>query len=134
MQEDAIRLGVIGTGLAVQRLHWPALERLTDAFRLTAFANHSRPKAENFAGYAGMSMDDYAADYHDLLERSDVDAVLISLPIPMNFPVTKAALEAGKHVICEKPAGVNDAEARKFIELVDQYPDLTVLITENSFY
>ncbi|MBA3377677.1 MAG: Gfo/Idh/MocA family oxidoreductase [Chloroflexia bacterium] len=134
MQEDAIRLGVIGTGLAVQRLHWPALERLTDAFRLTAFANHSRPKAENFAGYAGMSMDDYAADYHDLLERSDVDAVLISLPIPMNYPVTKAALEAGKHVICEKPAGVNDAEARKFIELVDQYPDLTVLITENSFY
>lgn len=134
MQDDVIRLGVIGTGLAVERLHWPALQRLPDAFSVTAFANHTRPKAEHFADYAGLAMDDYAEDYHNLLARSDVDAVLISLPIPMNYPVTKAALAAGKHVICEKPAGVDDAEAREFIELVDQYPDLTVLITENSFY
>ncbi len=134
MRDEAIRLGVIGTGLAVERLHWPALKRLTDAYTVTAFANHTRPKAEHFAGYTGLSMDDYAVDYHDLLARSDIDAVLISLPIPMNYPVTKAALEAGKHVICEKPAGVDDAEARKLIELVDEYPDLIVLITENCFY
>jgi len=134
MGRDAIRLGVIGTGLAVERLHWPAIERLSDDYVVTTFANHTRPKAEHFAGYAGISMDRYVADYRLLLDRPDVDAVLISLPIPMNYPVTKAALEAGKHVICEKPAGVDDAEGRKFIELVDAYPDLTVLITENSFY
>ncbi len=134
MHHEALRLGVIGTGLAVERLHWPAISRQRDAYRIAAFANHSRPKAEHFTDYAGLSMDDYAADYHDLLGRADVDAVLISLPIPMNYPVTKAALEAGKHVICEKPAGVDDAEARRFIELVAQYPDQTVLITENCFY
>ncbi|MDQ3657678.1 MAG: Gfo/Idh/MocA family oxidoreductase [Chloroflexota bacterium] len=134
MHDEAIQLGVIGTGLAVERLHWPALKRLTNDYTVTAFANHTRSKAEHFAEYAGLSMDDYAADYHDLLARSDVDAVLISLPIPMNYPVTKAALEVGKHVICEKPAGIDDAEARKFIELVDSYPNLIVLITENCFY
>ncbi len=134
MENAVIRLGLIGTGLATQRLHWPVIERLTGDFRVTAFANHTRPKAEHFATYAGLSMDDYTADYHDLLQRSDVDAVLISLPIPMNYPVTKAALEAGKHVICEKPAGVDDVEARRFMELVGQYPDRTVLITENCFY
>ncbi|MBA2468269.1 MAG: Gfo/Idh/MocA family oxidoreductase [Chloroflexia bacterium] len=134
MRDDAIRLGVIGTGLAVERLHWPALKRLREEYSIVGFANHSRPKAEHFANYAGVSMDEYAADYHDLLGRSDLDAVLISLPIPMNYPVTKAALETGKHVICEKPAGVDDAEGRRFIELVKAYPDLTVLITENSFY
>ncbi len=134
MADETIRLGVIGTGLAVERLHWPAIRRQRDAYRITAFANHTRPKAEHFAQYAGLSMNNYAADYRDLLARPDIDAVLISLPIPMNYPVTKAALEAGKHVICEKPAGVDDAEARRFIALVERYPDLTVLITENCFY
>jgi predicted dehydrogenase len=129
-----IRLGLIGTGLATEILHWPAIRQLPDLFQVVAFANRTRPKAEHFASYAGMSMDDYAEDYHDLLARSDVEAVLISLPIPLNLPVTKAALEAGKHVICEKPAGANEGEARAFIELEKQYPDKVVLLTENCFY
>jgi predicted dehydrogenase len=129
-----IRLGVIGTGLAVEKLHWPAIRQLPRQYEIVAFANHTRPKAEHFAGYTGLSMDDYAEDYHTLLARSDVEAVLISLPIPMNYPVTRAALEAGKHVICEKPAGKDDAEGRLFIELERQYPDRVVLITENCFY
>jgi predicted dehydrogenase len=129
-----IRMGVIGTGLAVEKLHWPALQRLSDEFRMVAFSNHTRAKAEHFASYAGLGMEDYAPDYHDLLARDDVDAVLIALPIPLNYPVTEAALQAGKHVICEKPAGVDEAEGRAFIELERQYPDRIVLITENSFY
>lgn len=129
-----IRLGLIGTGLATKHLHWPAIVALPDLFQVVAFANHTRPKAQHFATYSGLSMDDYVEDYHDLLARSDVEAVLISLPIPLNYPVTRAALEAGKHVICEKPAGVDAAEARQFIELERQYPDKVVLITENSFY
>jgi predicted dehydrogenase len=59
---------------------------------------------------------------------------LISLPIPQNYPVTRAALEAGKDVICEKPAGIDITEARQFVELVRSYPDRTVLIAENWFY
>lgn len=132
--QPPIRLGLIGTGLATEYLHWPALKQLTDLFQPVAFANHTRPKAEAFANYAGLSMDDYYADYHDLLARSDVDAVLISLPIPLNLPVTTAALEAGKHVICEKPTGKDEAEARAFIELEKKYPNHVILITENCFY
>ncbi len=132
--QGPIRLGLIGTGLATEYLHWPAIRQLSDLFQVVAFANHTRPKAEHFASYAGASMDDYVDDYHDLLARSDVEAVLISLPIPLNLPVTKAALEAGKHVICEKPAGANEEEARDFIELEKQYPGQVVLLTENCFY
>ncbi|HEY8291658.1 MAG TPA: Gfo/Idh/MocA family oxidoreductase, partial [Thermomicrobiales bacterium] len=101
-----VRLGVIGTGLAVEQLHWPALVRMPERFVIAAFANHSRPKAEHFAGYSGASMAEYHADYHDLLRRDDVEAVLISLPIPLNYQVTRECLAAGKHVICEKPTGV----------------------------
>ncbi len=129
-----IRLGIVGTGLAVEKLHWPALKQLTAQFRVTAFNNRSRPNAERFAAYSGTPMSAFVPDYHDLLGRNDVDAVLISLPIPLNLPVTRAALEAGKHVICEKPAGSNAEEGRAFVELSAQYPQLTVLIAENVFY
>ena len=129
-----IRLGVIGTGLAVEQLHWPALRQMPERFVVAAFANHSRPKAERFASYSGASMDDYHEDYHDLLRRDDVEAVLISLPIPLNLPVTREALAAGKHVICEKPSGANQADGEAFLALGEQYPDRVVLIAENFFY
>lgn len=130
----AIRLGVIGTGLAVEQLHWPALRQMPERFSVAAFANHSRPKAEHFAAYSGASMDDYHADYRDLLARDDVEAVLISLPIPLNLPVTREALAAGKHVVCEKPSGANGADAEAFLALADEYPDRVVLVAENFFY
>ena len=129
-----IRLGIIGTGLAVEKLHWPALRRQTDRFTVAAFANHTRPKAEHFAQYSGASMTDYHADYHDLLRRDDVEAVLISLPIPLNEPVTRESLEAGKHVICEKPPGANREQMDAYLRLADAYPDRVVLVAENFFY
>jgi len=129
-----VRLGVIGTGLAVEKLHWPALKRMPDRFQIVAFANHTRPKAERFAAYTGTPMSAYHQDYHDLLRRDDVDAVLISLPIPLNYPVSRDALHAGKHVICEKPAGANLAEGRAFVDLAAAHPEQLILIAENFFY
>src|SRR4051812_18797569 len=113
----SIRLGIIGTGLAVELLHWPALRQMPDRFTVAAFANDSREKAEQFASYSGTSMDLYHEDYHDLLRRDDVEAALIALPIPLNYTVTREALAAGKDVICEKPAGVNLAEGQAFLAL-----------------
>ena len=129
-----LRLGIIGTGLAVEKLHWPALKRMPERFKTVAFTNRTRQKAEHFSQYSGVSMDGFTEDYEQLLKRDDVEVVLISLPIPLNLPVTRAALEAGKHVICEKPAGSNDAEGREYVELVAKYPQQTVLVAENWFY
>jgi predicted dehydrogenase len=84
---SAIRLGVIGTGLALERLHWPALKRLTDRYEIVAFADTRREVAERFAAYSGAAMANYVADYPDQLRRDDVEAVLILVPIPLNLPV-----------------------------------------------
>ena len=132
--KQPIRLGIIGTGLAVEQLHWPALERMLDRFRVTAFCDVERPHAERFSAYSGTPMEAYVPNYQDLLGRADVDAVLISLPIPLNYPTTRDALAAGKHVICEKPAGANAAEGRAFVELAAAHPEQTVLVAENWFY
>jgi len=132
--EGPIRLGIIGTGLAVEKLHWPALKRIPDRYTVTAFSNHTRPKAEHFAAYSNTSMDRFVERWEDLLQRDDVDAVLISLPIELNYPVSRAAAEAGKHVICEKPPGADLDEGRTYVELVEAHPDLTILVAENAFY
>jgi len=129
-----IRLGIIGTGLATKKLHWPALRQLPDLFTTAAFANHSQPPAEEFAALAGLSMADFHADYASLLERDDVEAVLIALPIPLLYAATRDALAAGKHVLCEKPTGANLDQARDFLALAAQYPTRKVLVGENFFY
>ncbi|MGH2354149.1 MAG: Gfo/Idh/MocA family protein [Chloroflexota bacterium] len=128
------QLGVIGTGLAVEKLHWPALQQMPDRFQIVAFADHTRAQGERFAAYSGASLDDYYGDYHDLLRRDDVEAVLISLPIPLSLPVTRACLQAGKHVICEKPPGANLEQGQEFLALAEQYPDRKLLVAENFFY
>jgi predicted dehydrogenase len=129
-----IRLGIIGTGLAIEKLHWPALRQMPDRFEITAFADVVRPNAEKFARLAGVSMDGYHPDYTALLARDDVEAVLIALPIPLLYPAARAALEAGKHVVCEKPAGANLEQARDFLALESRFPDRKILIAENFFY
>jgi len=134
MTTTPLRLGIIGTGLAVEQLHWPALKDMPDRDRVTAFANRGRENAERFAAYSGASLDAWTTDYRELLARDDVDAVLISLPIPLSMPVTRDALEAGKHVICEKPPGASEAEGRQLIEVAKAHPRQVALIAENYFY
>lgn len=129
-----IQLGVIGTGLAMERLHWPALKAMPGRYAVVAFADVSRPNAEHFASYSGVGMDRYAADYRAVLDRDDVEAVLIALPIPLLYPAVKEALAAGKHVLCEKPTGVDEAQGRDFVALAHAFPALTVLVGENAFY
>jgi predicted dehydrogenase len=60
--------------------------------------------------------------------------VLILVPIPLNLPITRDCLGAGKHVICEKPAGGDLIEGRLFLALAEQHPDRVLLVAENWFY
>jgi predicted dehydrogenase len=129
-----IRLGIIGTGLAVKKLHWPALVQIPGRFTVAAFANRTRATAEEFAAQAGLSMEQYVSDYHDLLGHSEIEAVLVSVPIPQLLAIARDALAAGKHVLCEKPPGVDLAEARQFLALLEQYPNQKFMMTENFFY
>jgi len=129
-----VRLGIIGTGLAVKKLHWPALVRMRDRFVVVAFANRTRASADEFAALAQLSMNGYTPDYHTLLRRDDVETVLVCVPIPQLLPITRDCLAAGKHVVCEKPPGVDRAEAQQFLELVGQYPCQKFMMTENFFY
>jgi predicted dehydrogenase len=129
-----IRLGLIGTGLAVEQLHWPALRRLPDRYVVTAFADPVVAQGERFSSYSGVGLADFTTDHRELLARDDVDAVLISVPIPLLHGIAEEALAAGKDVLCEKPTGTDEEQARAFLAFDDRYPDRTIMVAENYFY
>jgi predicted dehydrogenase len=129
-----IRLGLIGTGLAVEKLHWPALRGLTDRYEVTAFTDPSAEQGKRFTGYSGTDPALATADRAALLARDDVDAVLISVPIPHLYEVACDALAAGKDVFCEKPAGGDAEQAAAFLALAAGHPDRTFVVGENFFY
>jgi predicted dehydrogenase len=131
---NPIRLGLIGTGLAVEHLHWPALRRMPERYTVTAFADRDAEQGARFAAYSGIGMAAFHADHRDLLARDDVDAVLVSVPIPVLYGIARDALAAGKHVLCEKPTGTDEEQARAFLAFERDFPDQVVLVGENFFY
>jgi len=131
---NPVRLGIIGTGMAAKRLHWPALASMQSRFTIVAFADHTRSAAEEFAALAGLSMDDYYPDHRALLQREDVEAVLVAVPIASLCAITLDCLTAGKHVICEKPPGADLDEARRLVAAAEEHPRQVTVVAENFFY
>lgn len=108
-----LRLGLLGCADIAQRRALPSLARLRD-FALTAVASRDAGKAKRFGRRFGA---DPAAGYEELLAREDLDAVYIPLPAALHAPWAGRALEAGLHVLVEKPAAVTSEEAGRLTRL-----------------
>ncbi|WP_328406325.1 Gfo/Idh/MocA family oxidoreductase (plasmid) [Streptomyces sp. NBC_00390] len=106
-QNPAIRLGVLGCADIAGRRALPAVSRLPQ-FTLQAVASREPAKAEALVErFGGCPVTGYDA----LLERDDLDAVYIPLPAALHAPWVRASLDAGLHVLVEKPAALSAAEA-----------------------
>lgn len=128
-----LRLGIVGTGIAARDLHWPPLRMMQDRFEIVALSNRTRSKAEDFARLTGTTPR-ITTDYQELLSWPEVEAVDVLTPIVLNAPVAVAALQAGKHVIMEKPIGANVAAGREVVEEARRHPDRVLLVAENVRY
>ena len=106
---DALRIGIIGAGF-IADTHAAAIHTLADA-RAVAVASHNLSKAQVFA--QNHAIPHAAGDCHELLARSDVDAVVVALPNFLHAQVVEAAAAAGKHVLCEKPLCLTIDEGQK---------------------
>lgn len=127
-----IKLGILGAGLAVEHLHWPALCELRDEFVVTAICDRSQEAAERIAQLVGGEPSIFSA-WEAFFSDSSYDAVLISLPIHLNADAMRAAARAGKHIICEKPLAANLAQAEHLAEELRHLPTV-VVIAENIHY
>jgi len=112
-----LRVGVIGAG-------WPG-ERHAEAYlasgegQVVAVSDLTPERRAGFAAQYGVPKT--YADYNDLLADKQVEAVSIALPNFLHAPAVIAALEAGKHVLCEKPPAVTLAEARTMAATAERH-------------
>ncbi len=137
-KDSPVRLGIIGSGLAVKWLHWPALKKLTSQFRVVATCDIDPTAAQEVARMAGEDLDSpncrWTTDYKELLASEDVEAVLISLPIHLTAQFILDAVRAGKHVLAEKPVASNLAQAEELAATLRGFSGLVVEIAENYHY
>lgn len=125
-----IRLGVIGTGLAFERLHYPALQELNDKYEIAAICDRNPAKVEKWRPILNLDPGDAYTDFREMLKRADVDAFDIIVPIESNFTVTEAAAKTGKPIICEKPLAPTKEQAEAARNLPRKYK-VPIMIAEN---
>jgi len=108
-----LRIGVIGAGAIATRGHLPAFKKLPDV-EVIALCDTAVERAQAVA--VQFAIPGVYADYRDLLAVSSIDAVTIALPNVLHAPVTISALEAGKHVLCEKPLATTLADGQMMVD------------------
>jgi len=108
-----LKAAIFGTGF-MGRVHTEALRRLGN-IEVTGVAARTPEAARKFA--AAMGIERATANYQDLLADPELDAVHICTPNELHFPMAKAAMEAGKNVLCEKPLASTIEEANAMIKL-----------------
>ncbi len=130
---ERVRLALIGAGTSARKAHVPALAALHERFQVVAVCSRTRSSAEELAALLPEPVALYT-EIPDLLARDDLDAVDIVLPIPVMPQVVAQALEAGKHVISEKPIAPTVAEGRRLIAIHHRHPDRVWMVAENVRY
>jgi len=113
---ERIKVGVIGTGF-IGPAHIEALRRLGNV-DVVALAEGSPELAKSKAEALGIEK--CYGDYKQLLKDKQIQSVHICSPNYLHYEMAKAALQAGKHVICEKPLAVSAAQAQELVELADK--------------
>ena len=113
MARKTLRIGLVGVGAAAQVSHIPVLKRMEDV-ELVALCDRDGEKAARVAAKFQVPTSTNRLD--DLLADEDIDAIDICTPNFLHAPMASAALEAGKHVLCERPLARSADEARTMVK------------------
>jgi predicted dehydrogenase len=125
-----LRVGAIGTGAISQQQHLPSWQELEAEGRveLVAVCDVVEQRAEESKETFGARK--AYTDYTDMLAREDLDIVDICTQNRLHHATTMAALEAGAHVLVEKPIAMNTAEAEEMVETARK-KGLTLMVAQH---
>ncbi|MBR2066089.1 MAG: Gfo/Idh/MocA family oxidoreductase, partial [Kiritimatiellae bacterium] len=112
---EIIRIGIIGCGGIANGKHMPSLAKVKNA-KMVAFCDIIEERALKAREKYGTPDCAVYTDYKKLLEDKTIDVVHVLTPNRSHSFITVDALEAGKHVMCEKPMAINSAEAQKMLD------------------
>lgn len=128
-EKGLIGIGIIGAGFA-RSTQIPAF-RACEGARVVAIASRHRANAERVA--SEFDIEHVAADWREIIARTDVDLISIVTPPVTHAEMTLAALDAGKAVLCEKPTAMNADEADEMQRRADETGLLTLIDHELRF-
>lgn len=127
---ETLGIGVIGSGGIAEHAHIPGYRQHADA-KVVALADIVPGRARALADRLGIAK---AYDsYQELLLDPDVDAVSVTTVNAMHAPISIAALEAGKHVFCEKPPATSAAYARRMKAMSEKSGRVLYFCLNNRF-
>ena len=123
-----LKVGVVGVGFGAQ-VHIPAFQSEDlDVIAVTARREErAKETAEKF------NIPNFFSNYESMLELDDLDAVSIATPVHLHLPVVLAALNAGKHVICEKPFSTDQATAKQMLDAANESKQTAMIAHEFRF-
>lgn len=110
-----VRVAIVGCGGIANGKHMKSLANVEQA-EMVAFCDIVVEKAHKAAAQYGGSDAKVYENYRDLLQDASIDVVHVCTPNDSHAEITIAALEAGKHVMCEKPIAKTAADARRMVE------------------
>ena len=110
-----VKVGIIGCGGIANGKHMPALAAI-EGCEMVAFCDIVVERAQAAAEKFGVEGAKVYEDYKELLKDESIEVVHVCTPNRSHSFITVDALEAGKHVMCEKPMAINSAEAQKMLD------------------
>ena len=108
-----LKTAIFGTGF-MGRVHLEGVRRV-ESVQPVAIAGRNADAAKRLG--SGFSIANVTTNYEDILRDPGIDAVHICTPNAQHFPMAKAALSAGKHVLCEKPLATSVAEGEELVSI-----------------
>lgn len=129
MQIHDIGVAMIGAGF-IGPVHVEALRRV--GVRITGILGVD--EAESRRAAASLGLPKAYTSLEEVLADPSVHSVHIATPNRLHFPMAKAALNAGKHVLCEKPLSMTSAESAELVELAKSKPNLAAGVNYNIRY
>ncbi|MEK4330671.1 Gfo/Idh/MocA family oxidoreductase [Paenibacillus sp. FSL R7-0297] len=126
------RVGVIGCGGIANGKHLPSLSR-QDKVQVVAFCDIIKERAESAAEQYGNAEAVVYTDYQELLKDASIDIVHVLTPNDAHAEISIAALEAGKHVMCEKPMAKTAADAKRMAEAAKRTGKKLTIGYDNRF-
>ena len=127
-----VKVGIIGCGGIAKGKHLPSLAKL-DSVEIVAFCDFAKERAEEAAAVYGGKEAKVYSDYQELLKDPSIDVVHVCTPNNYHYETTVAALEAGKHVMCEKPMAKTAEEGRKMVEAAKRTGKKLTIGYQNRF-
>lgn len=132
-QMKKVRLAIIGCGGIANAKHFPALAKLHDKIDLVAFCDIIEERAVTAAKQYGEPDAKVYIDYKEMLKDESIDVVHVCTPNISHCQLTVDSLEAGKHVMCEKPMAATSADAKKMLDAAKRTGKKLTIGYQNRF-